>query len=121
MDPEDIRQFRGEARQWMNEAQELRSRVLREGIDPAELDDILKRLRQLDDERIYKDASELQRLQSFVAEGLKRFEYALRRQTESKDKEVVLSAADEVPDAFRPLVEQYYRSLSKSATPPAAR
>ena len=85
----------------MNEAQELRSRVLREGIDPAELDDILKRLRQLDDERIYKDASELQRLQSFVAEGLKRFEYALRRQTESKDKEVVLSAADEVPDLAR--------------------
>ncbi|MGE3577600.1 MAG: hypothetical protein AB7I25_04000, partial [Vicinamibacterales bacterium] len=49
----------------------------------------------------------------FVTEGLKRFEYALRRQTEDKDKEVVLSATDEVPDAFRAQVEQYYRSLSK--------
>ena len=41
--------------------------------------------------------------------------YGLRRQTEQKNKEVVLSGADEVPDTFRPLVEQYYRSLSKAS------
>jgi hypothetical protein len=121
LDPEDIRQFRGESRQWMDEAQQLRGRVLAEGIDPGDLDDILKQLRQLDDDRVYKDASELQRLQSLVTEGLKRLEYTLRRQTETQDKEVVLSAADEVPDAFRPLVEQYYRSLSKNAAPPTGR
>ncbi len=89
--------------------------MLAEGVDPAELDEILRRLKQLDDDRVYKDVSELQRLQSFVTEGLKRFEYALRRQTEDRDKEVVLSASDEVPDAFRAQVEQYYRSLSKGA------
>ena len=97
----------------MNEAQELRRQLRAENVDPKELDDLMRRLRQLDDDRIYKDASELQRLQSFVTEGLKRFEYGLRRQVEEKGTEVVLSGADEVPETFRTLVEQYYRSLSK--------
>lgn len=116
LNPEDIRQFRGEVRQWANEGADLRRRLMSENIDPKELDDILRRLRQLDDDRVYKDPAELQRLQQYVTEGLKRFEYSLRRQTEEKDKEVVLSGSDEVPDAFRPLVEQYYRSLSKGAS-----
>jgi hypothetical protein len=116
LSPEDVRQFRGEVRQWLNEAADLRRRLTAENVDPKDLDEILRRLRQLDDDRIYRDASELQRLQTFVTDGMKRFEYSLRRQTEQKDKEVVLSGADEVPDAFRPLVEQYYRSLSKGAS-----
>src|SRR5207245_579738 len=74
LDAEDIRQFRGEIRQWTNEAQDLRRRLLADNLDPKELDDILRKLRQLDDDRVYKDPSELQRLQSFVTEGLKHFE-----------------------------------------------
>ncbi len=76
---EDIRQFRGEARQWTSEAQELWRRVQAEGMDPAELDAVLRKLEQLQDDRAYRDVTELQRLQAFVAEGLKRFEYLLRR------------------------------------------
>jgi hypothetical protein len=115
LDPEDIRQLRGEVRQWTQEAQELRRRLTGDVVDPKELDEILERLRQLDDERVYQDASELERLQTFVAEGLKRFEYTLRRQSDEKNKEVALSGADQVPDTFRPLVEEYYRSLSKAS------
>ncbi len=113
LDPEDIRQLRGEARQWTAEAAELRARMRAENIDPRELDEILKKLRQLDDQRVYQDAKTLASLQSDVTEGLKRVEYALRRKTEA-EKDVALSGADPVPDAFRPLVEQYYRSLSKN-------
>jgi hypothetical protein len=32
-----------------------------------------------------------------------------------KGSEVFLSGADDVPEAYRKLVEQYYRSLSKGA------
>ena len=88
---EDIRQFRGEIRRWSAEAQELR-RLLREGdLDPKALDEILRGLRALDDDRVYQDVEELKRLQTFVTEGLKRFEYALRRQVGTDRGDVVLS------------------------------
>jgi SUMO ligase MMS21 Smc5/6 complex component len=84
-----------------------------QGIDPRALDDVLRNLRALDDDRVYKDASELARLQNAVAEGMKRFEFNLRRQAEMKGSEVFLSGADDVPEEYRKLVEQYYKSLSK--------
>ena len=114
LSPEDIRQFRGETRQWSGELQALRNQLRVERIDPKELDAILRALRQLDDERVFQDAAELERLQTFVSEGMKRVEYALRRKADAKDGEVVLSGGDEVPEQFRALVEQYYRSLSKT-------
>jgi hypothetical protein len=113
--PEDIRQLRGEVRQWTGEAQELRRDLQAENIDPRDLDEILRALRQLDDPRVYQNASELQRLQSVVAEGLKRFEFGLRRQVDANQNAVVLSGTDEVPEDFRKLVEQYFRSLGKGS------
>ena len=89
-----------------------------ENIDPKELDDILRRLRQLDDDRVYKDARELERLQTFVAEGLKRFEFGLRRKAEDAQSETpTLASTDEVPRGFRDLVAEYYRSLSRPQGP----
>ena len=76
---DDIRQFRGEARRWMGEAQALRNMLREQNVDPKELDEIMRRMRELDSDRVYKDVDELERLQSFVAEGIKRFEYDLRR------------------------------------------
>ena len=45
---------------------------------------------------------------------MKRFEYALRRKVEGEANQVLLSGSDEVPEQFRKLVDQYYRSLSKA-------
>ena len=112
---EDIRQLRGEVRQWTGEARELRGDLAAEDIDPRELDEILSALRQLDDPRVYQDVSELQRLQSLVAEGLKRFEFSLRRQAEAGENTIVLSGSDEVPEEFRKLVQEYYRSLARTS------
>ncbi len=111
---EDIRQLRGEVRQWTGEARELRGDLVAEDIDLRELDEILSALRQLDDPRVYQDASELQRLQSMVAEGLKRLEFGLRRQAEADTNTIVLSGSDEVPEEFRKLVQEYYRSLART-------
>ena len=85
-----------------------------ENLDPKELDAILKALRELDDERVYKDLAELTRLQTFVTEGLKRFEYGLRRMVDANNGDVLLSGADEVPEEFKTLVAEYYRSLAKT-------
>ena len=114
--PEDIRQLQAQMRQWSGEAQQLRGMLRGANIDPKELDELLRTFRQLEDERVYKDVNELQRLQSYVTEGIKRFEFNLRRQLDATDNSVVLTGSDEVPEEFRKLVEQYYRSLSKGGT-----
>jgi hypothetical protein len=48
-----------------------------------------------------------------VAQGLKRFEYALRRKVEGNSNQAFVAGSEEVPEEFRKLVEQYYKSLSK--------
>ena len=115
---DEVRQFRGELRQWRGEAQALRG-LLRDGevgdVDPKQLDELLRALRALDDPRVYQDVEELRRLQAAATEQMKRVEYALRVQAEV-DGAAALTGAEEVPESFRPLVEQYYRSLAK--TPP---
>jgi hypothetical protein len=112
--PEDIRQLRGEARQFSQDAQALRGMLRGENIDPRELDEIVRALRQLEDERTYQNVEELARLQSFVAESLKRFEFGLRRKVDADKNAIALTGSDEVPEEFRKLVEQYYRSLARS-------
>ena len=59
------------------------------------------------------------RLQRQVADSMKRFEYGLRRKVEGDANQVVVSGTDEVPEQFRTLVEQYYRSLSKAPEKPS--
>ena len=84
-----------------------------QNLDPRELDEIMKRLRELDSERVYQDVEELARLQTYVAEGLKRFEYALRRKVGEEADRALVGGAEDVPSQYKPLVEEYYRSLSK--------
>jgi hypothetical protein len=111
---EDIRQLRNEARQYANEARDLRALLRGADIDPRELDEILRQLRRLEDERVYKDVSELARLQTEVTERLKRFEFALRRQAQAEANAVALSGGDVGPEPYRRLIEQYFRSLGRS-------
>jgi uncharacterized protein (DUF2461 family) len=73
-------------------------------------------MRQLDDDRVYRDARELERLQTQVAEGLKRFEFGLRRKVEDTAvDQPSLIATEEVPRGFRELVDEYTRSLSRTS------
>jgi uncharacterized protein DUF4175 len=111
---EDMRQLSREARQYANDAQQLRGLLRGENIDPKELDEIIKNLQQLQDERVYQNVQELARLQAYVAEGLKRFEFSLRRQVKADAGASALTGSDEVPEEFKALVEQYYKSLAKS-------
>ena len=109
---EDVRQFRSEARQWTTEAEQLRRMLQGQKLNARELDDVLRGLRALQDDRVYQNVGELARLQSAVTESMKRFEYTLRRRAEGNDQ-VLLSGSDDVPEQFRKLVDQYYKALSK--------
>jgi hypothetical protein len=115
--PEDIRQFRGEIRQRTQDAEQLKRLLKDQKIDAKDLDEILRGLRQLDDSGVYQNPEALAKLQGAVTENIKRFEYTLRRRLDANANQVFLSGTDDVPEQYRKLVEQYYRSLSKGTTP----
>jgi hypothetical protein len=111
---EDIRQLRGEFGQLARDARDLRGMLRGVDIDPRELEEVMQQLRRLEDPRVYQDVAELARLQTAVAEGLKRFEFGLRRQVEGDQNAIVLNGADESPEAYKKHNEQYFRSLAKT-------
>jgi hypothetical protein len=111
MSSEDVRQFRSELQQMVNTAEQLRRSVGKE--DQAAVADILKQLKGLTSDQVFKDPAQFERLQAAAADAVKRFEFNLRRRTELKGNEVLLSGDGDVPEEFRKLVEQYYKSLSK--------
>ena len=110
---DDIRQFRNESRQRAADAEALRRLLAQQKIDAKELDEIIKGLRKLDDASVYGNAEALARLEQSVTDSVKRFEYTLRRRLDANTSQVFLSGNDDVPEQYRKLVEQYYRSLSK--------
>ena len=113
--PEDIRQFRGEYRERVRELADLRQELAGTGVGIEELDGVIRAMRELDDRRVYDDMEEIIRLQTQILEGVKRFEFGLRRAAGESDAErLLLSGSDEVPPGFRQLIEEYYRSLSRS-------
>ena len=115
--PGDIRQFRREIRERVQEAQELQQILEEENIetlDSRQLDEVVSELRQLERERVYSDLAEVERLQEQIIEGLKQLEFGLRRELEGEDRDrVFVSGSDEVPTGFRKLVDEYYKALSR--------
>jgi hypothetical protein len=87
-------------------------------MDTADLEEVLRGLRALGNDQVFRDASELARLQNEVAESAKRFEFQLRRQQGQEAAPASLSANDEVPERFRRLVEEYYRALARGPSRP---
>jgi len=110
---EQTRQYRGEARQRAADAEALRRLLSQQKIDAKELDEIIKGLRKLDDESVYANPETVGRLEQSVTDNIKRFEYQLRRRLDQNASQVFLSGTDDVPEQYRKLVEQYYRSLAK--------
>jgi hypothetical protein len=75
---------------------------------------LIARLRELESGKVFEDPAELERLQQSLLEGFKEFEFGLRRQLGAADKDgPVLGGSDDVPKAYRDLVNEYFKSISK--------
>ncbi|MDH3479619.1 MAG: hypothetical protein OEO20_15080, partial [Gemmatimonadota bacterium] len=115
LSPDDVRQFRGELGRRRNEMAELRRELAEEDVDVAQLDRILRGLGTLQNRGTLGDPRGLAQLQAEIIAGLKEFEFALRRELAGTDEErLFLSGSDDVPEAYRKLVEEYYKALSRS-------
>ncbi len=79
----------------------------------GDLSAIIEAMQLLDDTRVYQDADELARLQTFVLEELKRLEYRLRREVDGDSEELFLAGSEQVPSEFRDLIDEYFKSLAE--------
>ncbi len=110
----DVRQWRNEVRERLAETQRLRDQLAREGRDVSALEAVIRDMRALQQERLYATPRELEQLQASVVDGLKQFEYTLRRELQGEAKaKLFLSGTDEVPEGYRKAVQEYYRALSR--------
>jgi hypothetical protein len=116
MRPEEARQFGREFRERRRAAEALRRELASEGASTADLERLLGQMRALEEQGIYDDPDQLERLQASVIEGFKAFEFALRRRADGATaSRPVLGGSDDLPAGFRQLVEEYYRSLARTA------
>jgi hypothetical protein len=112
-----VRQMRRELRERAVEAQGIGSQLAGHGGVPADLRAIERKLRQLQRQETWGDPLGVETLVAETLEDLKMFEYALRRELEGTDVEKLrLSGSAEVPEGWRRLVEEYYRSLAREGS-----
>jgi hypothetical protein len=110
----NARQFQREVRERQVQAEALRRDLQALGVNPAELDAILRDMRALDAAGTSSDPGELARIQARLVEGVRRFEFNLRRELGDATAEpLLLSGSDQTPAAYRKLVEAYYRALAQ--------
>jgi hypothetical protein len=109
------RQFQREAAERIREAEQLRRRLLEEGRteEARTLGEVIRGLQALATGAPFQDVDHASRLQEEVAAGARRLELALRHQIlgEAAARSVI-TGSGEVPDAYRELVEEYFRALS---------
>lgn len=107
----DPRQFSRELQERMRDAQALRDEAARNGQDVRALDQAIAGMRSLGS-MSPGDPRAAAMLREQVVEGLKAFEFNLRRSLDGNA--VRVGRTGEVPDAYRRQVEEYYRSLGRS-------
>ncbi|HET6680883.1 MAG TPA: hypothetical protein VFG84_06750 [Gemmatimonadaceae bacterium] len=115
---DEVRQFTREYRNRLESARELQRELRELGLDTGDLERTIEQMRGLGAPGTYEDMAEVERLQSQVIEGLKAFEFALRRQLGAGTESMpVLGGNSDVPAEFKALVEEYYRSLARKGRP----
>jgi len=115
-----VRQWRDQARNLANDAQDLRRQLQSSGVkDLAPVDDVIKALRAMDSDKFASDPRNAQQLSTAALDKMKKLEFDLRKRTDTSNDSLYLSGSEDAPAAFRPMVDEYYRALSKKSGAPA--
>ena len=98
------------------ELRALTETLRREQLDDQGLAKIRQRLQALEQGVVAGDPRSLEALAREVIERLKELEFGLRRELDGDDSErrLTVSEGGPVPDRYRLLIEEYYRSLSRT-------
>jgi len=110
---QDAQQFSKELAQRLADAQALRQDLARQGVDVKELDRAISNLRSMTDPSRLEETHAASDLKAATIDGLKTFEFGLRREAADNDR-VLLDRTGDVPPAYRQSVEEYYRAIGKA-------
>lgn len=109
------RQLQREFQERVGDAEELREDLRQEGVQTTDLDRVIGAMREFD-ESFEGTTRGLDELRSDVIDGLKLFEFRLRRVTEAATgRHPQLTDSDAVPEGYRDLVEEYFRTLARGS------
>ena len=110
---EEVRQMRREFTERAGQVGELRDRLNAAGRDAGDLDEVLRAMERLAREGTYGNPAQVSALHDEILQNLKRLEFGLRREVEGDGgRRAALTGSDDVPEAYRRLVEEYYRKLA---------
>jgi hypothetical protein len=111
--PEALRELEREYRQGLPLARDL-ERDLRGDPDFARrARELVEALSKLDASRFPGDPAELERLRASILDGLRQVELELAHRLNPGPADLRLPPHEDIPDAYRRQVEQYYRSLAQ--------
>ena len=115
----DPQQTARELQQRIADAEAIARDLRRQGQDVAPLDRAIEAMKMASTFTSLEDKRAEAVLRTQVVEGLKAYEFALRRANgDDAGNRVLLERSGEVPPAFKAMVEEYYRSLSRSPKKP---
>lgn len=109
----DPRQLERELGERLRDAEALRRQL--GGELAQDLDALIRRLRQLDDQRLFNDPEEVARLKGLLIDPLRQLESELARRLQAALGQTGPRLVDEtsVPEGYRKLVEEYYKRLAR--------
>jgi hypothetical protein len=111
--------MQNEFRQREGQVVDLRNQLSEAGRSTEDLREVLEAFRQLQSDEAYGDPAALADLSEDLLNQLKRLEFGLRREVEGGgERRATLTGADDVPDGYRRLVEEYYRALARGGVRP---
>jgi len=111
------RQLQREAAERRQQAEALRDQIGAVGGGDFDwaggLDNVIDRFRDLQSPRPYADPRELADIQRELVEALRALDFSLRRHFAAAEREApVVTGSGDVPEEYRRMVEEYYRSLA---------
>ena len=86
------------------------------GVPPKDLtpvDDVVKALQDLGNEKNLQNPAGLQELYQTAVQRFKTLEFEIRKRVDTSNEQLFLSGSDDVPPAFKKLIEEYSRALAK--------
>jgi hypothetical protein len=110
------RQFRNQAGQLANDAQQLRRQLQEAGGTQQDLqavDQVLRSLREMTNASGDGPPTGLDQLSSAALDRMKKLEFDLRQRTDTTSDQLYLAGRDDAPVKYRPLVDEYFRALSQ--------
>ena len=111
---EEQRQLDRQYRQLTQEASDLRQLLSEDPEFESMVEELIVAMQNLDRGRFPGNPGELERLRAGLIDSWKELELSLSRQLQmDKSGAVRLSGLERIPERYRSILEEYYRSISR--------